>query len=290
LSQEIKVTTTLIKSLIVPRLADSKKGDNGIVLIVGGNKIYHGAPILASTAAMRCGTDLVYTAVPRSNILSTRAISPNAIVLPLPDDKLTLGAANRLTSMLPKRPDSAAVGMGMTIARPEALKALVKRLKINGTRLLLDAAALIPAILDDISGTDTIITPHPGEYKRIFGEDVGKDEELKLMNVQKMTQKYQITIVLKGPVNVICGSNNKYALIKRSTPAMTVGGTGDILSGLAAGFLSKMNPFDACLLGVYFNGAAASLAYRRLGLHIVATDIIDEIPCVLKEFDAVEIA
>ena len=94
----------------------------------------------------------MYTAVPRSNILSTRALSPNAIVLPLPDDKLTLGAANRLTSMLPKRPDSAAVGMGMTIARPEALKALVKRLRINGTKLLLDAAALIPAILDDIVG------------------------------------------------------------------------------------------------------------------------------------------
>ena len=267
MSQEIKVTTTLIKSLIVPRLADSKKGDNGIVLIVGGNKIYHGAPILASTAAMRCGTDLVYTAVPRSNILSTRALSPNAIVLPLPDDKLTLGAANRLTSMLPKRPDSAAVGMGMTIAKPEALKALVKRLRINGTKLLLDAAALIPSVLEDIAGTDTIITPHPGEYKRIFGEDVGKNEELKLMNVQKMTQKYQITIVLKGPLNVICDSNNKYALINRSTPAMTVGGTGDILSGLAAGFLSKMNPFDACLLGVYFNGAAASLAYNRRVTH-----------------------
>jgi ADP-dependent NAD(P)H-hydrate dehydratase len=287
LSQEIKVTTTLIKSLIVPRLANSKKGDNGIVLIVGGNKIYHGAPILASTAAMRCGTDLVYMAVPRSNILSTRALSPNAIVLPLPDDKLTLGAANRLTSMLPKRPDSAAIGMGMTIAKPEALKALVKRLRINGTKLLLDAAALIPAVLDDIAGTDTIITPHPGEYKRIFGEDVGKDDELKLMNVQKMTQKYQITIVLKGPVNVVCDSHNKFALIKRSTPAMTVGGTGDILSGLAGGFLSKMNPFDACLLGVYFNGAAASLAYRRLGLHIVATDIVDEIPNVLKEYDTV---
>jgi NAD(P)H-hydrate repair Nnr-like enzyme with NAD(P)H-hydrate dehydratase domain len=74
----------------------------------------------------------------------------------------------------------------------------------------------------------------------------------------------------------------------RSTPAMTVGGTGDILSGLAAGFLSKMKPFDASLLGVYFNGVAASLAYRRLGLHIVATDIIDELPKALKDFDVIE--
>jgi NAD(P)H-hydrate epimerase len=49
-----------------------------------------------------------------------------------------------------------------------------------------------------------------------------------------------------------------------------------------------MKPFDASLLGVYFNGVAASLAYRRLGLHIVATDIIDELPKALKDFDVIE--
>jgi ADP-dependent NAD(P)H-hydrate dehydratase len=287
LSELIQVSSGLIKSLIVPRLSGSKKGDNGTVLIVGGNKIYHGAPILASLAAMRSGTDLVYTAVPRSNTLSTRAMSPNAIVLPMSDDKLTLGAANRLASMLPKKPNSAAIGMGMTVAKPEALKSLIKRLREGGTQLLLDAAALIPAILDDIAGTDTIVTPHPGEYRRLFGEAAGENEAEHVMNIQKMTKRYQITIVLKGPVNVICNSKN-VALIKRSTPAMTVGGTGDILSGLAAGFLSKMNPFNACLLGVYFNGLAASLAYSRLGLHMVATDIIDELPNALKDFDVIE--
>ena len=92
------MSPSLVKSLIVPRPRGSKKGDNGTVLVVGGNKIYHGAPILASLAAMRSGTDLVYTAVPRSNTLPTRAMSPNAIVLPMSDDKLTLGSANRLTA------------------------------------------------------------------------------------------------------------------------------------------------------------------------------------------------
>jgi ADP-dependent NAD(P)H-hydrate dehydratase len=287
LTEVIKVSPSLVKSLIVPRQSGSKKGDNGTVLVVGGNKIYHGAPILASLAAMRSGTDLVYTAVPRSNTLPTRALSPDAIVLPMSDDKLTLGSANRLTSMLPKKPNSAAIGMGMTIAKPEALKSLIKRLREKGTRLLLDASALVPAVLEDIAGTDTIITPHPGEYKRIFGEEAGKDEGEQVVNVQKMTDRYKIVIVLKGPMNIICDSNN-IALIKRSTPAMTVGGTGDILSGLAAGFLSKMDPFNACLLGVYFNGAAASLAHRRLGLHMVATDIIDELPNVLKNYDVIK--
>lgn len=287
MSEVIKVSPSLVKSLIVPRPRGSKKGDNGTVLVVGGNKIYHGAPILASLAAMRSGTDLVYTAVPRSNTLPTRAMSPNAIVLPMSDDKLTLGSANRLTAMLPKIPNSAAIGMGMTIAKPEALKSLIKRLSEKGTRLLLDASALIPAVLDDIADTGTIITPHPGEYKRIFGEEAGKDEGEQVVNVQKMTSRYKIVMVLKGPVNIICDSN-RIALIKRSTPAMTVGGTGDVLSGLSAGFLSKMDPFDACLLGVYFNGAAASLAHGRVGLHMVATDIIDELPNVLKDYDVIE--
>ena len=287
MSVKIEVSPGLVKSLMVPRQSGSRKGDNGTVLIVGGNKIYHGAPILASLAALRSGTDLVYTAVPRSNSVSTKAFSPNSIVLPMSDDKLTLGSANRLTSMLPKKPHSAAIGMGMTIAKPEALKSLIKRLRGMETQLLLDASALIPDILNDIAGTNTIVTPHPGEYKRIFGEEAGKDEAEQIMNVRKMTERYQITIVLKGPVNVVC-DKDKVALIKRSTPAMTVGGTGDILSGLAAGFLSKMKPFDASLLGVYFNGVAASLAYRRLGLHIVATDIIDELPKALKDFDVIE--
>jgi ADP-dependent NAD(P)H-hydrate dehydratase len=259
LSVKIEVSPTLVKSLIVPRLGASRKGDNGTVLVIGGNRIYHGAPILASLAALRSGTDLVYTAVPRSESLSTRAFSPNLIVLPTSDDKLTLGAANRLISMLPKKPHSAAIGMGMTIAKPEALKSLVKRLRGIDTKLLLDASALIPDILNEITGTNTIITPHPGEYKRIFGEEAGKDEGEQIMNLQRMTERYRITIVLKGHVNVVC-DRDKVALIKRTTPAMTVGGTGDILSGLSAGFLCKSKPFDASLLGVYFNGVAASLA------------------------------
>lgn len=287
MSVKIEVSPSLVKSLIVPRSVASRKGDNGTVLVVGGNRIYHGAPILASLAALRSGSDLVYTAVPRSESQSARAFSPNLIVLPTSDDKLTLGSANRLTSMLPKKPHSAAIGMGMTIARPEALKSLIKRLKGIETKLLLDASALIPEILNDITGTNTIITPHPGEYKRIFGEEAGKDEGEQILNLQRMAERYRITIVLKGHVNVVC-DRDKVALIKRTTPAMTVGGTGDILSGLAAGFLSKSKPFEASLLGVYFTGLAASLAYRRLGLHLVATDIIDELPNALKDFDVIE--
>jgi ADP-dependent NAD(P)H-hydrate dehydratase len=121
----------------------------------------------------------------------------------------------------------------------------------------------------------------------MFGEDPGKEESEQVANTQKMARRYQITIVLKGPTNIVC-DENKLSVIKRSTPGMTVGGTGDILSGIVATFLSKMSSFNACILGVYFNGLAASLASRRLGLHMVATDIIDELPNAIKDFDIIQ--
>src|ERR671933_1242813 len=110
LAKKITITSNLIKKIVTPRTKSSKKGDNGIALIVGGSRKYHGAPILASMAALRSGTDLVYTAVPRSIIVAVRCFSPNIIALPLPDDKLTVGSVNRLIRMIPKKADSAAIG------------------------------------------------------------------------------------------------------------------------------------------------------------------------------------
>jgi NAD(P)H-hydrate epimerase len=284
----ITVSSKLIKDFVVPRLAYSKKGDNGTVLVVGGSRIYHGAPLLASMAALRAGCDLVYTAVPRSNIVAARSASPNIIALPLPDDKLTIGSANRLVSMMPKKPDTAAIGMGMSIAKPEALLVLIKHLKDYGIKLLLDASALIPESLQEILGTNAIVTPHPGEYKRIFGEDMGTTEKERISNVDRLSKKYGITIILKGSTNLISSADGRIAVVKRSTPAMTVSGTGDVLSGLTAALLTKLKSFDASILGVYFNGLAASLSYKRLGLHLVATDLIEDLPAAMKTFDKIK--
>jgi NAD(P)H-hydrate epimerase len=280
----VTVNTKLIENLMSPRLISSKKGDNGVVLIIGGSRTYHGAPLLASISALRSGTDLVYTAVPRSNIVPVRSFSPNIIALPLSDDKLTVGSANRLVAMLPKKPDTAAIGMGMSITKPEALLTLIKQLKSGGTKLLLDASALIPSILEEISETDTIITPHVGEYKRIFGEDADVTEKEQIPNIQKLAKQYRITILLKGWIDII-SDGEQVAVNKTHNCAMTVGGTGDVLSGLTAGLLTKLKPFAASISGVYFNGVAGSLAYRRVGLHLVATDLIEDLPTAMKPFD-----
>lgn len=287
MSNKISLDPKLVQELVVPRIATSKKGDNGIVLVVGGNRIYHGAPLLASLAALRSGTDLVYTAVPRSNIVATRSFSPNIIALPLPDDKLTVGSSNRLLAVIPKRPDSAAIGMGMTIAKPAALLTIIKGLLARGSKLVLDASALIPSMLDEISGTETIITPHIGEYKRIFGENLPDSEVERISNIQKCAKQYRIVILLKGWIDII-SDGERVGINRTHNCAMTVGGTGDILTGIVAGLLTKVKPFEASLLGSYFNGVAGNLAYKRIGLHLAATDLLEDLPTAMKPFDKIK--
>jgi ADP-dependent NAD(P)H-hydrate dehydratase len=306
----ISVTPELIQEILPPRLVASKKGDNGIVLIVGGSGIYHGAPLLSTLAALRSGVDLVYTAVPKPNVAPLRSFSPNVIALPSANDRFTIGSAKQLLKILPKKPDVVAIGMGMAKEKkPESLIYMIKELKKMGAKLLLDASALIPEILESISGTNTIVTPHFGEYKRLFQKEENYKDITEMtttvnlkeqtLNVYNLAKKYGITIILKGYNNIICNGsqpqkqqeqkkNEAIAVIRRTTPAMTVGGCGDVLSGVVAGLLTKMqDTFSASIAGVYLCGIAGSLAYQRVGLHMVATDLIEELPNAMKPFDKI---
>jgi ADP-dependent NAD(P)H-hydrate dehydratase len=288
LTEVLSITQDYIKNHVSPRDQNSKKGDNGIVLVIGGSSLYHGAPLLASLSALRAGADLVYTAVPKIIVSAIRSYSPNIIALPMTDSSLTIGSANRLFKGLPKIPHTATIGMGMTLSKTEALNSLVKKLLENGTKLVLDASALIPQVLSEITETHTIITPHPGEFKRIFNEDVGGSEKDIHSIVSKMAIKHKITIILKGWLNVIADKTGKIAAIRRSTPAMNVGGTGDVLAGLVAALYSRTNSsFDASALAVYFNGLAATIAAEKVGFHMMATDLIENIPNAMKPFDKI---
>jgi NAD(P)H-hydrate epimerase len=204
----------------------------------------------------------------------------------MPDDKLTVGAANRIAAMVPKKADVAAIGMGMSIAKPEALIALVTKLKDAGTKLLLDASALIPPVLKEIGNVGTVVTPHAGEYRRLFQTDAGKTADERAVNVQKMAQEHGVTVLLKGPVDVI-SDGKKVGLNSTHNPAMTVGGTGDVLSGITASLMAKMEPFNAALLAAYFNGLAGNLAYKKVGLHMTSDDLVEALPAAIKPFDRI---
>ena len=187
----VKLTASIVEKFIPPRAQNSRKGDNGKILILGGSYVYHGAPILASLAALRCGTDLVYTAVPKINSQATRAASPNLIVIPLADQKLTRGAAKKLLGQTPVGLDSAAIGMGLAVQERNSLLLLIKTLLDSDVRLLLDASALVPEVLPEISGKNCILSPHAGEYKRLFGP-VPDDDASREREVEKMAAEHKV--------------------------------------------------------------------------------------------------
>jgi ADP-dependent NAD(P)H-hydrate dehydratase len=281
------LTAAMVKKFISARKSKSRKGDNGIVLVVGGSYIYHGAPILSSLAALKCGTDLVYTSVPKVNVTPTRAVSPNLIVIPLVDQKLTLGAVNKLIGALPRNLHSATIGMGLAIQEKNSLLHFVKSLLDRDVRLSLDASALIPDVLPLLANKNVVVTPHAGEFKRLFGDVPPNTKNERINLVESKAKEFGITVLLKGPTDIVSNGTTTY-LNEKKTPAMTVGGTGDVLSGLVAGLLSNnRNPLESAAAATFINGLAGKAAQKRLGLHMTSMDLLDEIPSVMKPFDRI---
>ena len=279
------LSSSIVQNFIPARKSSSRKGDNGIVLVIGGSYIYHGAPILSSLAALRCGTDLVYTSVPKINVTPTRAISPNLIVIPLVDQKLTLGAVKKLVGALPRKLHSATIGMGLAIQEKNSLLYLVKSLLDRDVRLSLDASALIPEILPLLAKKNVVVTPHSGEFKRLFGDvpSDSKNERIKL--VEKYALDNAVTILLKGPTDIISNGDTTY-LCEKNIPAMTVGGTGDVLSGLVAGLLSQnRNSLESAAAASFICSLAGKEVQEKLGLHMTSMDLINSIPNAMKPFD-----
>ena len=282
-----QLSASIVKKFIPARKSSSRKGENGIVLVVGGSYIYHGAPILSSIAALRCGTDLVYTSVPKINVSATRAISPNLIVIPLVDQKLTKGAVRKLLGVIPRNLDSATIGMGLAVQEKNSLLLLVKSLLDRDVRLSLDASALIPEVLPLLADKNVVVTPHSGEFKRLFGSapPISKKERIKL--VESKAKEHGVTVLLKGETDVI-SDGKKTFLYTKKIPAMTVGGTGDVLSGLTAGMLAKnRNTLESAASATFINGLAGKAVQKKLGLHMTSMDLLDEIPNVMKPFDKI---
>ena len=279
------LTSTMVRKYIRPRKLNSRKGDNGKVLVVGGSYMYHGAPILSSLAALRTGCDLVYTAVPKINVQATRAISADLIVIPLADSKLTRGSVNKLLGQIPTGIDSATIGMGLAVQDIEALKLLVKSLIERDVRLSLDASALRKEILPIIKAKNVLVTPHASEFERLFGEKIPDNKKTRISIVEKHAKKNSITILLKGMDDIIT-DGTKTLINSKKTPAMTVGGTGDVLSGIVASMLSQnRDVIEAAASAAFINGQAGKTVQKNLGMHMIATDLIDVLPLISKTFD-----
>jgi ADP-dependent NAD(P)H-hydrate dehydratase len=283
----IAVDASFVAKAIPRRKADSHKRMNGTVCVVGGSRLYHGAPFLCATGAMRSGVDLVYIAVPAAIAPSIRALSPDFIVVPLPDGRLTRGNVTKLLSWV-SGVDVFAVGPGLGPQNPADLSRAANRLKVEAKGIVIDADALRPQVLPSIRGANAVVTPHAKEFERLFGKPLPSDLEGRVEAVSSSAKEARVTVLLKGPVDII-SDGARTALNNTHSPAMTVGGTGDVLTGITAGLLSKgVSPFEAAAAAAFINGSAGVEAVKVLGLHITASDVANQIANAMKRFDRME--
>jgi NAD(P)H-hydrate epimerase len=288
-TSSFEIDEGFVKGRIPARKKDSHKGMNGVVCIVGGGRTYHGAPLLCALGAARTGVDLVYLAVPAIVATAIRSLSPDLIVFPLPDSKLTRGNASRLASWLPEV-GCIAIGPGLGPQNPNELKNALATLSAKSQALVADADALRAVILEapDAQRAKMVVTPHEGEFERLFGQKVPGPIEDRVAVVKKAAGEHGVVVLLKGPTDVISDGEN-VGLNNTHSPAMTVGGTGDVLTGVTAGLAAKgLGRFDAACCAAYINGLAGAEAAKELGLHILASDVVGCIPKAMKRFDRIE--
>ncbi|MDG6996943.1 MAG: NAD(P)H-hydrate dehydratase [Nitrososphaerota archaeon] len=288
----IETSAELLRRVITPRRASAHKGDNGVVGIVGGSRIFHGAPYFASISALRSGADIVYLSVPKLIAGSIRSLAPELIVFPLADSKVTKGAAQAFLKWVPEI-DSLVVGPGLGRQNLEGVKKIVGEICLERkVRLTLDAEAQHTEVYSLIKGKDCVTTPHPGEFKRVFGTESGSSLTEKISSTKSKATEFGITIVLKGAETVVTDGEVVY-VNRIGSPAMTCGGIGDILSGVIGALLAQstgsgIRPVDIAAAASYIVGSAGSKSADLRGFHIIASDIIAQIPEVLKPFDRVE--
>jgi NAD(P)H-hydrate epimerase len=269
------------------RRPDSHKGDYGRVFILAGSQGFTGAAHLTATAALRAGAGLVTLGVPEKVYPVLARREAEVMVRPFPSNAQgTFRAAARNPILkFAKSQDVIAIGPGLS-QNPETQK-LVRSLAAKIKKpLILDADALnalAGKALNFATGR-TIVTPHPGEFGRLFGK-AGAGEKERKTQAAAAAKKSGAIVVLKGRRTVVASPDGKVYVNTTGNPGMATGGTGDVLTGIIAALAGqKLSLWDAACFGVYFHGLAGDLAAREKGqTGLIAGDLIDFLPAALKK-------
>ncbi len=266
-------------TLFKPRKKESHKGTYGHVLLIGGSEKKPGAILLSGRAALRAGAGLVTVALPEKAL--QKFTKPFAQTLELMFERSSskkIFAGKNVVGVGP--------GMGVDQKARSLLNSIFKK---NSLPLVLDADALNiisenPKVLKTIR-VPTVLTPHSGEMSRLCGRSVSYIQKNRVTVARDFAQKYGVYVVLKGFQTVIATPDGEIFINSTGNPGMATAGMGDVLTGVIASLLAQGLKFkEAIVAGVYLHGKAGDQVAARLGDRgLLATDVIEEIPFVMKE-------
>jgi len=272
-------------ALLPVRARNSHKGNYGRVLLLCGSRGLTGAAVLASRAALRTGSGLVYLGVPEAvyPIVASRAMSE--IVFPLPCDREGRLCMQSLAEIEARLSGMDAVLLGPGLGRSEALRALCEAiLKRCRVPLVLDADGINAfeghSYLLRESTCPVVLTPHDGEFRRLGGMPDCPD---RVLEARAMARRTACTVLLKGHRTIVTDGRRVF-LNTTGNPGMATGGSGDVLSGILVSLLGQgVPPLEAAAGAAWLHGAAGDLAARRLGeAGMLPEDIIERLPRLLK--------
>jgi NAD(P)H-hydrate epimerase len=253
----------------------SHKTQFGKIILIAGSYGKIGASILCARACLRIGAGLVTVHTPECGNLPLQTSVPEAMV--------SIDVNERFISSCPdlEKFDIAGVGPGID-QHLDTMYVLENVLKNSENPIVLDADALNiiaqhKVFLKNLP-TGSILTPHPGEFRRMVGNWANDFERLELQ--RKLSMDYGVFVVLKGYHTSISSPEGKVYFNSTGNPGMATGGSGDVLTGMLTGLLGQgYSAESAALLGVYLHGLAGDLAAEKLGEEaLIASDIIDFIP------------
>jgi NAD(P)H-hydrate epimerase len=241
--------------LVKKRRPDAHKGNGGEVLIVGGGP-YQGAPYLCGLGALRAGADIVRIASPVFEPI------PDLIYERLEGKVIEAEHIGQILRLI-EQADVVVIGNGLGDQSHHVVRALAPHCK----KAVFDADALRNPLP---KAADSLYTPHAGEFERM----TGKKPEDDLVTRARSVRDAGIpgTILLKGPVDII-SDGTRVRFNRTGTPMMTVGGTGDVLAGVAAALFCELPAFDAACVAAYVNGKAGMAVGNEQAGGLLASDL-----------------
>jgi NAD(P)H-hydrate epimerase len=272
------VEPAMFERLLAPRPRAGYKGSFGHVLAIAGSHGKTGAAAMCGMAALRAGAGLVTVASDESAI---PVIAGHAAELMT--EALSSG---RLTAIVEHK-DVIAMGPGLGTAAETV--AMVRRAFAEFAQpMVVDADALNALAGTEWSGAGKlrVLTPHPGEMARLCGKTTAEISADRLGAARGLATERQVTVVLKGERTLIAFPDGRVWINPTGTPAMGTGGTGDILTGMIAGFLGQFpKDADAAVAGaVYLHGLSGELGAAALTEKcLTATDLLRYLPAALEE-------
>jgi len=272
------------EELLPHRRDDVHKGECGRVGVFAGSLPMLGAGILSAYGAYRvgCGVVVMMSVSEACGVVNVQY--PEIIVHPLPSTGgyVDAEASQSVVSLaVDHRMDVMVVGPGL--GRHEGVKTSVKDVLKRLSSLVsivLDADGLHAVTVATIKScaSDMVLTPHAGEFERLFGEPVPLDLKGREKVCVKASQQTGKVVVLKGAQTVVAFGSQVY-VNDTGNSGMATAGAGDVLSGVIASFISQgVGVFDSAILGVYLHGLAGDMASDEYGMGLMASDIVEFLP------------